>query len=155
MDDYPVIIRKRYCKRYVPTPPNASILEFLKDRYRNIPRPEGPFCHCGLLKSEHLEEAIATDSPDVNSRRQSSREEKQGQRSKKHSVKSNVDFFTLAKYYEDASKWQEEVDTDVRPTDVRYDSRKSHIHVCILIDKINFTFNCIFSLIHANFISYI
>ena len=60
-------IFKRRCRRYVPTYTSNEILDFLKDRYHQgfaNSRPKDPFCHCGLLRIEHHEDAIANAFPD-------------------------------------------------------------------------------------------
>ena len=70
---YTGMINMRRCKRYLPTPATASVSEFIKDRYRNVARPDGPFCYCGLMRGEHGDKALR-NAGDVDAREQRVRE---------------------------------------------------------------------------------
>ena len=122
-------IMKRYCKRYVPCAMSPSLAEFIKDRYRNVARPEGPFCHCGLHREEHKEEAIANAPPDVHDREKRIAEESPNRidrrnRLKRGAVASSFDRrgtpHTQTHTQTHEGEWRVESDTATAPTDVHY-----------------------------------
>ena len=68
----PLSIYRRRCRRYFPTEPDEQLREFLRDRYLQSVSagtlPPGPFCYCGLQRSEHRDDALAAAPPDVEAR---------------------------------------------------------------------------------------
>ena len=108
----PIAITKRYCNRYVPCSlSEATVTEFIKDRYRNVARPNGPFCCCGLQRDEHFEEALKNAPPNVKDREKIIEEgRRRFRRPKKFGTR----------------EWDQRVDTVVAPTDVPFDDHPHH-----------------------------
>ena len=124
-------IKKRYCKRFVPSAPSAGLSEFLKDRYRNLTRPEGPFCHCGLLAHEHANEAIANASSEVLGKEKCCTQEAPRFKAKKCCRTHEESGANISEVKTHACEegdgaashelcWSVEKDTTVVPTDVHY-----------------------------------
>lgn len=81
----PTIFRRR-CRRYFPADADEQLFEFLRDRYRHSAVgsiPCGPFCRCGLLRDEHLPDALANAPPDLDRRERFLRERTLGAASRR------------------------------------------------------------------------